>query len=315
MVLVEWATGEATWNYLSDTWGGDPVTISLYAKKKGLLNTDGWKRCKRLAKNAKTLARMANQVRLKSFRNRPRYKYGVQVPRDHQEAMWLDTKNGNHLWAEAEAREMGQLDEYNSFEDRGKGTAVPEGYKLIPCHTVYDVKSCGKRKARFVAGGHRTETPVDSVYSGVVSLEGIRIVTFLAELNDCELWSTDIGNAYLESYTEEKVCFIAGPEFGDRAGHLFVIIKALYGLKSSGRQWHDRLHDVLRSMQFVPSKAEDDIWMRDKGDHYEYVAVYVDDLLICSKDPKAIITNLEVDNKFKLKGTGPVTFHLGCDYF
>ena len=85
-----------------------------------------------------------------------------------------------------------------------------------------------------VAGGHRTSTPIDSVYSGVVSLAGIRAVTFLAELNDLEIWGTDIGNAYLESYTKEKVAFIAGSEFGELQGHLFIIIKVLYGLRSSG---------------------------------------------------------------------------------
>ena len=71
-----------------------------------------------------------------------------------------------------------------------------------------------------VAGGHRTDTPVESTYSGVVSLLGIRMITFLAELNDLELWNTDIGNAYLESYTTEKVAFIAGEEFGKYAGHI-----------------------------------------------------------------------------------------------
>ena len=96
-----------------------------------------------------------------------------------------------------------------------------------------------------VAGGHRTDTPIGSVYSGVVSLQGIRIMTFLAELNEMELWGTDIGNAYLESYTKEKVCFVAGSELGKYAGHTMIIIKAQYGLKSSGKMWHDRLHDVL----------------------------------------------------------------------
>ena len=93
-------------------------------------------------------------------------------------------------------------------------------------------------------------------------------------------------------------------------------MKALYGLKSSGKRWHDRLHDVLRDLSFTPSKAEEDIWMKDMGDHYDYIAVYVDDLLIASKDPKSIIEALESDPiNFKLKGTGPLSFHLGCDYF
>jgi Reverse transcriptase (RNA-dependent DNA polymerase) len=95
-----------------------------------------------------------------------------------------------------------------------------------------------------------------------------------------------------------------------------IIRKAQYGLKSSGKCWHDKLHDVLKDLGFFPSKAEEDIWMRDKGDHYEYLAVYVDDLLIASKDPQAIIDSLTSKPvNFKLKGTGPVIYHLGCDYF
>ena len=143
-----------------------------------------------------------------------------------------------------------------------------------------------------MAGGHLTETPVDSVYSSVVSLRGIRILTFLSELNDLELWATDIGNAYLESFTNEKVFIKAGPEFGDREGHYLIITKALYGLKSSGLRCHEQFSDVLRDMGFFPSKAERDIWMRDMGDHYEYIAVYIDDLMYLSKDPQAIVDAL-----------------------
>ena len=119
----------------------------------------------------------------------------------------------------------------------------------------------------------------------------------------------------MESYTKEKVVFRAGPEFGDLEGHLMVIIKALYGLRSSGARWHDRLFDALSEMGFKPSRANSDIWMQEKDGHYEYVAVYVDDLLIASQDPQVIIDWLEKKNLFKLKGTGPVSFHLGCDFF
>ena len=55
--------------------------------------------------------------------------------------------------------------------------------------------------------------------------------------------------------------------------------------------------------------------MRDMGDNYEYVVVYVDDLAIASKDPQSIVDSFTRDFDFKLKGTGPVAFHLGCDYF
>jgi Reverse transcriptase (RNA-dependent DNA polymerase) len=140
-------------------------------------------------------------------------------------------------------------------------------------------------------------------------------VAFLAELNGLETLSTDVGNAYLESFTKLKVYIIAGPEFGDRQGHTLVIVKALYGLKSSGLRWRERFADVLKEMGFSSSQAEPNIWMRDKGDHYEYIAVYIDDLVIASRKPNEIVRILEEIHKFKLKGSGPTSFHLGCDFF
>jgi len=177
------------------------------------------------------------------------------------------------------------------------------------------VKHDGRHKARLVAGGHLTETPIDSACSSVVSLRGARLLAFLGELNGLKIWSTDVGNAYLETHTKEKVHVIAGPEFGDREGHVLVVSKALHGLHSSGLRWSERLADVLREMGFFVSKAEKDIWMRDNGDHYECIAVHVDGLLIASKDPDSIIKLLTEKHQFKLKGTGPTEFHLGCDFF
>jgi Reverse transcriptase (RNA-dependent DNA polymerase) len=68
-------------------------------------------------------------------------------------------------------------------------------------------------------------------------------------------------------------------------------------------------------MGFIQSKAETDIWMRENKGLYEYNAVYVDDLLIVARDPGEITRTLENAHKFKLKGVGPLTYHLGCDYF
>ena len=46
------------------------------------------------------------------------------------------------------------------------------------------MKHDGCHKARCVAGGHLTDVPNERVYSGVVSLRGIGMLLFLAELND-----------------------------------------------------------------------------------------------------------------------------------
>ena len=55
--------------------------------------------------------------------------------------------------------------------------------------------------------------------------------------------------------------------------------------------------------------------MREKNKVYEYIAVYVDDLLIAACDPGEITTQLIENHKFKLKGVGPLTYHLGCNYY
>ena len=87
------------------------------------------------------------------------------------------------------------------------------------------------------------------------------------------------------------------------------------GLKSPGRRWHERFSDVLRDMGLVPSRGERDIWMRDMGDHYEHIAVCVDDLPFSSRDPQAIVDAFDKQCDFKLKGAGEASFHLGCDVF
>ena len=71
---------------------------------------------------------------------------------------------------------------------------------------VYDVKHDGRHKARLVARGHLTDVPIESVYSGVVSLRGLRMILFLAKLNKLNTFCTDIGNAYLKAETSKKVC-------------------------------------------------------------------------------------------------------------
>jgi hypothetical protein len=42
-------------------------------------------------------------------------------------------------------------------------------------------------------------------------------------------------------------------------------------------------------MGFTPSKSEAGIWMQANDGLYEYIAVYVDDLLIAARDPNSIV--------------------------
>lgn len=107
---------------------------------------------------------------------------------------------------------------------------VPPGYKFIKCHMNFEVKMDFMRKAWFLAGGHMTDPPPFLTYSSIVSRDGVHIGFTLAALNNLDLISIDIGNAYLQAETKAKVYMIAGPEFGKMQGFKTLIIWALCGL-------------------------------------------------------------------------------------
>jgi Reverse transcriptase (RNA-dependent DNA polymerase) len=286
----------------------DPVTCAIYARENGLLDQPGWKRFRHIAKNEKKFIWMVNQAKLKSFNTAPKYKYGYEIPRTYEQAKRLDQRNRNTLWVYATVLKLNQIDDYITFIDKGHHTKVspPSGYKKIRVHLVYDVKHNGGHKARLVADGPLTDIPLDSVYSGVVSLWGLRLVLFLAELDELQLWETDIGNAYLEAYTTKKVYIITGPEFREREGHILIVSKAQYGLHSRGARWRNRFADLN---SFYVGLDE-----RKKGYIYEYIALYMDDLAIAMKNPTEFTDILENKHKFKLKGTEPIAFQLGMDF-
>jgi len=134
--MIEWENGEITSEPLSVIAADDPVTCAIYAREHDLLDQEGWKRFKGIAKRDKKLFHMANQAKLCSYHTAPKYKYGYEVPHDFAHAVQIDTKCGNTKWQEATKLERQSQDEYQTFEDRGYKADPPKGYKKIRVHLV-----------------------------------------------------------------------------------------------------------------------------------------------------------------------------------
>ena len=166
-----------------------------------------------------------------------------------------------------------------------------------------------------MADGHLPCEPVENIYSGVVSLRNLRLVIFLGKLNNLDIWGADIGNAYLEAFTEEKLYIVACPEFQEFEGYIKIFLKPLYGLKSSGKRWAEVIHSILKDMKCLPSNADPCIWFRKAPNLscYEYIAVYVDDLCIAAEFQSVIIDIFKTKYHFKVKGDGKLNYHLGAD--
>ena len=155
--------------------------------------------------------------------------------------MQFDSENQNSKWYDAIKLEMESMLEYKVFkkwdkailEKHEKVMNSPKGYDRIKVQLVFTVKFDGRHKASLVADGHLTPEPVENMYSNVVSLRNLRLMIFLGKLNNLDIWGTDIGNAYLEVFTDEMLYIGAGPEFQELDGYILIFLKALYGLKSS----------------------------------------------------------------------------------
>jgi Reverse transcriptase (RNA-dependent DNA polymerase) len=306
---VQWLNGTDSWVQEAGVRTDDPFSVIQYAVAKGLLKHPDFKWIKEYAEDAERLTEMKHAFAAKQ--HGPKFKFGVQVPVSPKHALALDIANGNTLWQDAIEKELKQINEYETFRQLLKGETLASDYQRIPYHFVFDVKFDLRRKARLVAGGNWTDTPKEDIYSGVVGMDTIRLGFTVAAMNDLDVCATDIGNAFLYGKTRERVYVIAGPEFGELEGQRLIIDKGLYGLKTSAARFHEHLAKKLRTLGFKPTLADTDFWMRKCGGHYEYIATYVDDLLVYSKDCKTIIDEIEKD--YILKGTGKPEYYLGGD--
>ena len=84
---------------------------------------------------------------------------------------------------------MEQINEYEVFKDMGRAkmdhmsrqpSNAPVGYQRIRAHLVFAVKHDGRHKVRLVVGVHLTPEPIESIYSGIVSIRSLRLSYFLS---------------------------------------------------------------------------------------------------------------------------------------
>lgn len=308
----ELSDGTTTWFDLKDLKNGSPIELAEYATTAGIANEPAFAWWVPIVLRKRR--RFVKKIHTRYLKTT--HKYGIEVPHTVEEALEIDRRTGTDYWRKAIEKEMKNVGMAFEFPADGK---VPPGYKKIPCHWVFTIKPDLTRKARLVAGGHKTDPPTESTYSSVVSRDSVRIAFTIAALNGLEVLVGDVQNAYLNAPTKEKTYSIAGIEFGPtRVGLPALIVRALYGLKSSAQRWREHIAQTLRDMGYKSSLGDPDVWMRpmtrptDGFKYYEYVLIYIDDILVVSHDPRAVMTRLEQTYTIKPESIGSPTAYLGA---
>jgi hypothetical protein len=320
-LLVEWKDGSSDWVDLKDLKASNPVEVAEYAVANKIVEEPAFKWW------VANVLRRRNRIisKLKSRYWKTTHKFGIRVPKSVDEAYKIDSETGTDLWTKAIVKEMTKVKVAFSRWDGGtleeaRGGKLLVGYQEIGCHMVFDIKMDGNftRKARLVAGGHKTVAPASITYSSVVSRESVRLAFTIAGLNDLDVYAADISNAYLYAPCREKIWTVAGSEFGSDSGCVFLVVRALYGLKSSGAAWRAMLAQSLSDMGYQSTRADPDVWIRaafkpDGFEYYEMVLVYVDDILHLSHDIKPTMDALRRLYELKPESCGPPTRYLGAN--
>lgn len=218
-----------------------------------------------------------------------------------------------------EPTKKGLEDEIKQLFDRGTFNMIRKqdiGKSIvIPTLAVAADKGDGKIKVRIVANGaHQAPGTLtyEQVSSPTLRTPSLMILLAISACSGRRISAYDVKGAYLQASlpkdTDIVVKFnkditdimkkieptIETDHNGFSYGRLS---KALYGLKQAGRLWYHHLVNTLRCGGYECLKYDRCIMKRKEGNEIHYIAIYVDDLLVITKDEnerkrvRTILTN------------------------
>lgn len=242
----------------------------------------------------------------------------ASFPQSYNDAM---KSHDSVLWKEAMEEEIKSLNENETFIL----TTLPEGRTAVGGKWVYTVKEkadgSNLHKARFVAKGYSQVEGVDytETFAPTANLTSVRAVMQLAAQHDLVLHQMDVKSAYLnapidcEIFMEQAEGFEVQSKNGEKL--VYKLKKSLYGLKQSGRNWNNMLHNHLVENNFVQSPTDNCVYTKHEEGEIVVMIVWVDDLIVGAKDPKLLSRNKQIlKDKFKMKDLGKLTYYLGIDF-
>ncbi|CAI7904687.1 unnamed protein product [Closterium sp. NIES-53] len=223
--------------------------------------------------------------------------------------------------SDAEEWNKAMESELKSIEENGTWELVelPEGCNAITSKWLFKIKSDAdgkieRYKYRLVAKGYQQKEKVDykELFAPVVKPSTLRTLLAGAAIKGWAVKQMDVTTAFLNGVLEEEI-FMAQPEgFDDGSGRVLRLKKAHYGLKQAPRQWYLKLRGVLEEIGFTSSSTDHSLFMLGEGEQRRFMVVYVDDILIFSPSFDLVKeVMLKLQDKFKCKALGDVSFYLG----
>ena len=202
---------------------------------------------------------------------------------------------------------------------------LPKGRRALTAKWIYKKKEGipgvedARWKARLVVRGCNQKEGIDynEVFSPVVRHTSIRVLLAFVALFDLELEQLDVKTAFLHGELEEEI-YMRQPEGFVVPGKEQLVCrlkKSLYGLKQAPRQWYKRFDTFMIAQGYTRSRYDNCVYFRQYSDgSFIYLLLYVDDMLIASKD-KSLISKLksQLSEEFEMKDLGAAKKILGME--
>jgi len=131
---------------------------------------------------------------------------------------------------------------------------------------------------------------------------------------DLELHQMDVKTAFLNGDIEETIYMVQPENFvlGDSKSMVCKLKKSIYGLKQASLQWYYKFHQVITSYGFEINVVDDFVYHKFSGSKYIFLVLYVDDILLASRDIGFLQeTKRFLTKNFKMKDLGEASFVLG----
>ncbi len=232
-------------------------------------------------------------------------------PKYYYEAM---KREDNAEWKEAMKAEKRSMEEMCTFEEVKE---IPGGRTVIDSQWVFTTKYDEKgveirKKARLVARGDRQKEGIDynETFAPVVKYNSLRYIINYAFANNIPLHQLDVETAYLNGDLKEEIYMRLPIGYDEKERKIVRLIKSLYGLRQSPRCWNEKFVRAMKEMEFMQSQADPCVFIRDeKNGERSIITVFVDDLIIASKNYKEVKEMLM--KKFKMRDLGELKWILG----
>ncbi|KAE8899143.1 hypothetical protein PF010_g19686 [Phytophthora fragariae] len=199
---------------------------------------------------------------------------------------------------------------------------VPEGAKPLNTRWVRSLKTDRQGyvirfKSRIVAFGNHQRPGVDFVetFAPVARMSSFRMLVALAAALHLQLYGGDINTAYLNAQLAIRQYLKSIEGFPcEINGHVYVVLKALYGLRQSGREWNSELNRWFLDHGYQRSLTEPCLYYRFEGEVIMLVLVYVDDITVATncEESKCKLFE-ELDKAYGLKDQGLLSEYLGIE--